>query len=40
MTGYIPVGFELAAELTYPEPEGNSSGLLNCSANVKLKLVL
>lgn len=22
MTGYLPVGFEFAAELTYPEPEG------------------
>ncbi len=21
MTGYLPVGFEFAAELTYPEPE-------------------
>lgn len=32
MTGYLPVGFEFAAELTYPEPEGTSSGLLNASA--------
>jgi hypothetical protein len=22
MTGYLPVGFEFAAEITYPEPEG------------------
>lgn len=29
MTGYLPVGYELAAELTYPESEGTSSGLLN-----------
>ncbi|XP_024085056.1 feline leukemia virus subgroup C receptor-related protein 2 isoform X2 [Cimex lectularius] len=29
MTGYLPVGFELAAELTYPEPEGTSVGILN-----------
>lgn len=29
MTGYLPVGFELAAELTFPEPEGTSTGLLN-----------
>lgn len=28
MTGYLPVGFELAAELTYPEPEGSLD--LNC----------
>jgi len=32
MTGYLPVGFELAAEITYPESEGTSSGLLNASA--------
>ena len=35
MTGYLPVGFEFAAELTYPESEGTSSGLLNASAQVK-----
>lgn len=29
MTGYLPVGYELAIELTYPVPEGTSSGLLN-----------
>ncbi|XP_046661757.1 uncharacterized MFS-type transporter C09D4.1 isoform X1 [Homalodisca vitripennis] len=34
MTGYLPVGFELAAELTYPEPEGTSAGLLNAGAQV------
>ena len=34
MTGYLPVGFELAAEVTYPEPEGTSCGLLNTSAQV------
>lgn len=34
MTGYLPLGFEFAAELTYPESEGTSSGLLNCSAQV------
>nr|XP_023024227.1 feline leukemia virus subgroup C receptor-related protein 2-like [Leptinotarsa decemlineata] len=34
MTGLLPIGFELAAELTYPEPEGTSSGLLNLSASV------
>ncbi|XP_060071647.1 heme transporter FLVCR2-like [Ylistrum balloti] len=32
MTGYLPVGFEFAAEITYPESEGTSSGLLNASA--------
>lgn len=32
LTGYLPVGFELAAEITYPEPEGSSCGLLNSSA--------
>lgn len=34
MTGYLPVGFELGAELTYPEPEGTSAGLLNAGAQV------
>lgn len=34
MTGYLPVGFELAAEVTYPEPEGSSCGLLNTSAQI------
>ena len=34
MTGYLPVGFELAAEITYPEPEGSACGLLNTSAQV------
>ena len=34
MTGYLPVGFEFAAEITYPAPEGTSSGLLNCSAQI------
>lgn len=29
MTGYLPVGFELGAELTYPEPEGTGIGILN-----------
>lgn len=34
MTGYLPVGFEFAAEITYPASEGTSSGLLNASAQV------
>jgi len=34
MTGYLPVGFEFAAELSYPQSEGTSSGLLNASAQV------
>ncbi|XP_012589655.1 PREDICTED: feline leukemia virus subgroup C receptor-related protein 1, partial [Condylura cristata] len=34
MTGYLPLGFEFAVEITYPEPEGTSSGLLNASAQV------
>uniref|UniRef100_A0A8C5QAP9 FLVCR choline and putative heme transporter 2 n=1 Tax=Leptobrachium leishanense TaxID=445787 RepID=A0A8C5QAP9_9ANUR len=34
MTGYLPLGFEFAAELTHPENEGTSSGLLNVSAQV------
>jgi FLVCR family feline leukemia virus subgroup C receptor-related protein len=34
MTGYLPVGFELAAELTFPEPEGTSTGILNASVQI------
>ncbi|XP_041121781.1 feline leukemia virus subgroup C receptor-related protein 2-like isoform X1 [Polyodon spathula] len=34
MTGYLPLGFEFAVELTYPESEGTSSGLLNMAAQV------
>lgn len=34
MTGYLPVGFELAAELTYPEPEGTAAGLLNAVVQI------
>jgi len=34
MTGYLPLGFEFAAEITFPESEGTSSGLLNASAQV------
>lgn len=31
MNGYITVGYEFGAELTYPESESTSSGLLNAS---------
>ncbi|CAG9853909.1 unnamed protein product [Phyllotreta striolata] len=34
MTGLLPVGFELATELTYPIPEGTPAGLLNCACNL------
>ncbi|XP_053316073.1 feline leukemia virus subgroup C receptor-related protein 1 [Spea bombifrons] len=34
MTGYLPLGFEFAVEITYPELEGTSSGLLNASAQI------
>lgn len=34
LAGYVAVGFEFAAELTYPEPEGTSSGLLNAASMV------
>lgn len=34
MNGYLLVGYELSAELTYPEPEGTSTGLLNSSGQV------
>ncbi|KAH6936797.1 hypothetical protein HPB50_022756 [Hyalomma asiaticum] len=32
MTGYIPIGLQLAAEITYPTPEGISSNTMNMSA--------
>ncbi|KAG9461030.1 hypothetical protein GDO78_018384, partial [Eleutherodactylus coqui] len=38
MTGYLPLGFEFAVEITYPESEGTSSGLLNASAQVSTRL--
>lgn len=34
MTGYLPLGFEFGVEITYPESEGTSSGLLNAFAQV------
>ena len=39
MTGYLPLGFEFAAEITYPESEGTSSGLLNASAQAIQKFI-
>lgn len=36
MTGYLPIGFEFGVEITYPESEGTSSGLLNAFAQVSL----
>lgn len=35
MTGYLPVGFEFASEVTYPEPEGTTSGILNAVVQVR-----
>lgn len=34
LTGLLPVGFELAVELTYPEPEGTAAGLLNVGSQI------
>lgn len=34
LAGYVPVGFEFAAELTYPAPEGTSSGILSAAAQL------
>lgn len=34
MIGYLGIGFEFAAELTYPVPEGTSSGVLNVSSEM------
>ncbi|ESO84076.1 hypothetical protein LOTGIDRAFT_155394 [Lottia gigantea] len=33
-TAFLPVGYEFAAELTYPEPDGISSGVLTAMANL------
>lgn len=37
MTGYLPLGFEFAAEITYPHPANTPAGLLNLSAQVSLQ---
>lgn len=34
MSSYLPLGFELAAEILYPASEGTTSGLLNTAAQV------
>lgn len=34
MTGYLPLGFEFAAELTFPIAEGTASGFLNGAVQV------
>uniref|UniRef100_A0A674NVA8 FLVCR choline and putative heme transporter 2 n=1 Tax=Takifugu rubripes TaxID=31033 RepID=A0A674NVA8_TAKRU len=34
MSGYLPLGFEYGIELTYPEAEGTSSGMLNVLAQI------
>ena len=32
MTGYLPIGFEFASEISWPESETTSSGFLNLAA--------
>jgi len=32
MTGYLPIGFEFAAEMTFPSAEATSAGVLNFAA--------
>ena len=32
MTGYLPIGFEFASGITWPESEATSSGFLNLAA--------
>ncbi|KAI1294696.1 putative MFS-type transporter -like protein [Halotydeus destructor] len=32
--GYLPIAFEFAAEITYPEPEGTSTGMLMVSSQI------
>lgn len=34
MNSYYPVGFEFAVELTYPEPESTSSGILISTSQI------
>ncbi|XP_055620045.1 feline leukemia virus subgroup C receptor-related protein 2-like [Toxorhynchites rutilus septentrionalis] len=34
MTGFQPIGYEFAAELTFPEPDGPVSGMLNISTQI------
>lgn len=34
MTGFQPIGYEFAAELTFPEPDGPVSGIMNISTQV------
>lgn len=34
MTGFQPIGYEFAAELTFPEPDGPVSGILNISTQI------
>ncbi|KFM74419.1 Feline leukemia virus subgroup C receptor-related protein 2, partial [Stegodyphus mimosarum] len=34
MTGYLPVGFDFGAEITYPESEAMSASLLNASTQM------
>ena len=36
MTSYLPVGYEFGVELSYPESEGTSGGLLTASAQVSI----
>lgn len=40
MTGYLPLGFEFAAEITYPHPANTPAGLLNLFAQVSSGIVL
>lgn len=35
-TGYLPLGFEFAAEITYPHPANTPAGLLNLLAQVSI----
>ena len=39
MTGYLPIGLEFAAEVSFPQPEGTSAGLLNASAQVNEQFI-
>lgn len=40
-TGYVPIGYEFGAELTYPHSESTSVGLLNAAGeSIGIALVL
>ena len=39
MSAYVPVTYELTVEVTFPEPEGTSTSLLNAFSIVKINII-